>query len=821
MNESKLLALLESMTREELVSLLAGADTWSTAAVARLGIPAIRMSDGPNGARGPNFGGGLPTACFPAGIALAASWNTALLHEVGTALAVETRQKGASVLLAPMISMHRSALNGRNFECFSEDPWLAGELACAVVKGLQGSGVAATLKPIAGNESEFERHTISSRIGERALREIYLLPFEKGVVEGGAWAVMAAYNRVNGVFACEHETLLRRILKQEWGFDGVVMSDWFATPSTEAALHAGLDLEMPGPPAHRGDKLLQAVQRGTVDQATLKDSALRVLRLLARVEAFSRHETVFESAQELPAHRALIRRAGAEGCVLLKNDHDVLPIDPATARNVALIGPNAAQAQIMGGGSAAVLAHRRVSPVEGMRAQLPAGAQLSVEAGCDHYRLVPLLEQPTSVAYFNSPDCSGPIAHRATLPNALAMWFGDVAPGVDRERFSVRAVTSFTPAEDGVYTIAVASAGYSRVLLDGKIILDAWHGWQPGSTFFSFGCDELHCHMALAAGRNHELVVEYSSAVPTPLLLKGLRLGVHLPLGEAAMLRAVAAAAAADTAIVFVGLNGEWDTEGQDRPGIALPGRQDELISRVAAVNPNTVVVLQTGAPVTMPWLPQVTAVLQAWYPGQECGHAIADVLFGRVNPSGRLPQTFPKQLADNAATGNYPGSGGEVRYEEGVFIGYRHHERHDIAPLFAFGHGLSYTCFDYGALQLDALQLEPGGTLEVALQVSNVGRRSGQEVVQLYVADEQASVDRPPKELKAFRKLQLEAGASGTVRFKIDMRALAFFDERSGGWRAEAGRFSLLAGASSQDIRSRSTFVLTGDWHQAVAGAQ
>lgn len=821
MNEQRIQELLDGMRLEEQVALLAGANFWTTVPIERVGVPAIKVTDGPNGARGGGaLVGGVKAASFPVGIALASTWNTDLLEQVGRALAEEARSKGARVLLAPTVNIHRSTLNGRNFECYSEDPFLSAQMARAYIAGLQSRGVAATIKHYVGNESEFERMSISSEIDERALREIYLLPFEVAVKDAGVWAVMAAYNRVNGTFAGEHPHLLRDILKGEWGFDGVVMSDWFATHSTAAAASAGLDLEMPGPTRFRGEQLVQAVRSGEVSPSAVADSARRVVRLIGRVGGFDDPTIPPEQASDRPEHRALIRRAGAAAIVLLKND-GILPLDPAALSKIALIGPNAAAAQIMGGGSAQLNAHYRVSPVEGITARAGAAVHVEHEPGCTNHRLLPALHGPLSVEYFASPDLSGPVVFNEQRSEGELMWFEDVAPGLDVASFSARVSAPFTPELGGHYQLGLVSAGLSRLYLDGQVLVDNWHAWRPGETYFGSGSQEVIGTADLEAGRTYELTIDYAAQTSGTLGIRALHVGVLRPLGDEAIERAVELARSSDVAVVCAGLTGEWDTEGSDRPHMDLVGRQNELITRVANANPRTVVVLQTGGPVTIPWLEQVAAVLEAWYPGQECGNAIADVLFGDVNPSGRLPQTFPKRIEDNPAFPNYPGNDGTVRYEEGVMVGYRHYDARRIEPLFPFGHGLSYTTFAYSNLRLSADDLQPGGELTVSVDVANRGARAGGEVVQVYVRDEEACLERPPKELKAFARIELRPGETRRVELRLGMRAFAYFDPQRAAWTAEAGRFEVQVGSSSRAIHLRAPVRLSDDWVQPVATAQ
>ncbi len=819
--EARLEALLRAMTLAEKVSLLAGATFWTTTPVERLGIPAIKVTDGPNGARGGGglVGGNLTSACFPVGIALAATWNPALIERVGQALGEEAQAKGAHVLLAPTVNIHRSPLNGRNFECYSEDPYLSARMAVAYITGVQRQNVGATVKHYVCNDSEFERNTISSEVDERALREIYLPPFKAAVQEAKAWAVMAAYNKVNGVYASENRTLLADILKDEWGFDGIVMSDWFGAKSTAAAANHGLDLEMPGPPVWRGQKLLEAVEAGEVSTVALDEAARRVLRLILRSGAFERPAQQPEQSVDRPEHRALIRTAAAEGIVLLKNVGNILPLDANTLNTIALIGPNAKTAQIMGG-SAQVNAHYLVTPYDGIAAHVGDRAQLGYEIGCTNHKMLPRLdaalvrpgkgdtEHGFTIAYYNSLDLSGEPVYQAATGSAEQMWFSDVAPGVRREAFSTRLTATFTPQESGTHHFSLASAGLSRFFVDGQEVIDNWTHQTRGDTYFGAGSTEAIAQVEMMAGQTYELRVDYSSQGVT--MLTGFRLGHLPPLAEDALEQAAALAARSDVALLFVGLNGDWESEGRDRPDMELAGQQVMLIEQVAAANPNTVVVLQTGSPVTMPWLDKVAGIIQAWYPGQECGNAIADVLFGAVNPSGKLPQTFPQRLEDNPAYINYPGENGRVRYGEGLFVGYRYYEKKKVEPLFPFGFGLSYTTFAYANLRLSAEALAPDDRLTVSVDVINTGSRAGQEIVQLYVRDVRSRLSRPEKELKGFAKVALGPGETTTAVLTLDRESLAYWDDGQHAWVAEAGEFEVLLGSSSQDIRARAMFRLT-----------
>ena len=803
MTSARVAELLNAMTLEEQVSLLSGEDFWSTSAIERLGIGKLHVTDGPNGARGGgSLIGGIKSAAFPVGIALGATWNVELVNAIGSALADEVKSKGAHMSLAPTVNIHRSVTNGRNFECYSEDPVLTARLAAAYIKGLQAKGVAATIKHFVGNESEIERTSMSSEIDERSLREIYLLPFEVAVKDAGTWGVMSSYNRLNGTFASENPWLLTKVLRDEWHYDGIVMSDWFGSHSTAPTVNAGLDLEMPGPTRDRGAKLVASVRSGEVSAETIAERARAMLVLLERTGALDDHRQHEERADDRPEHRALIRRAGAEAMVLLKNN-GVLPL--MSPGRIAVIGPNARVAQIMGGGSAQLNPHYRVSPYEGLAAAL-GEERLAYAHGATNHRFEPLLTGPFRADYYASTDLSGPVVHSEIQTNAEAFWIGRIGGGkVDPHAFSARLTGTFTPEHSGLHRVGLYSAGLAKLYVDGKLVADSWTDWSPGHTFFEEGNDEVIGEIELEAGHSHEIAIEFATRPAKTLGLAGFRAGIGFPLGDAAIAEAAKIAEEADVALVFIGRNGEWDTEGSDLADIALPGRQNELVAAVAAANPNTVVVLQTGGPVEMPWLDDVAALLEAWYPGQEAGNAIADVLTGAAEPGGRLPQSFPARWRDNPAQSQdpevYPGLAGKVRYEEGVFIGYRHYEKTGIKPLFPFGFGLSYTRFKLSDFAIDDSAFESDGRVRVSLSVTNEGERAGSTVVQLYVGDPEASVPRPAKELKAFAKLALAPGESRTVSLDLADRDFAFYAVAARHWKVEPGAFTILIGTSAEDI--------------------
>lgn len=807
--------ILSQMTLEEKVSLLAGASFWETVPVDRLGVPALKVTDGPSGARGGVFEGGVKAAAFPVGIALAATWDLALVEEIGQALGQEAKSKGAQVVLAPTVNIHRSPLAGRNFECYSEDPYLSGKMAAAYIRGVQSQGVGATIKHFVCNDSEFERNSISSEVCERALREIYLPPFKAAVQEGKTWCLMTSYNRINGTYACDNAYTITRILREEWGFDGLVMSDWMGTQSTVASVNAGQDLEMPGPANWRGEKLLQAVKDGEVSEAMIDASARRVLALVEKTGKFDHPERQPEQAIDRPEHHVLIRKAAGEGMALLKNT-GVLPLSRSKMKSIALIGPNAKVTRFNGGGSASVNPHYLVSPYEGMVQKIGAQARVGYEMGCTIHKMLPLIARDLlgpeglEVHFYNNPDCSGDPDASIRSDNSNFFWLGNVVEGVNPNAFSGRLSGILKPSEGGTYTFGVSGLCPARLSLNGIEIIDNWTQFRPSFALMGGDAYEAIAEIVLEVGNEYRLEVVFRKE-EMPMPVAALRIGLLPPIPLDAIERAAKLAGRSEVAVIFAGFSSEWESEGFDRPDMQLAGDQNALIEKVAAVNPNTAVVLNSGSPISMPWLDKVAAVLQAWYPGQECGNAIADVLFGDVTPCGKLPQTFPIRLEDNPAYINYPGENGKVLYGEGLFVGYRYYDKKKLAPLFPFGYGLSYTSFEYDRLSLNAEKINAQQSLTVSVDITNTGKCDGKEVVQLYIRDVASSLQRPEKELKGFAKVELQPGQRKTVSFQVDREALAYYDDSACKWIAEAGEFEVLVGSSSQDIRVSGRFLLEG----------
>ncbi|MGE5598772.1 MAG: glycoside hydrolase family 3 C-terminal domain-containing protein [Bacteroidota bacterium] len=803
--------ILCSLTLKEKISLLSGRDDWRTAEIPRAGVNSLVMTDGPHGVRAPRYPGRIagPATSFPTGVAMASSWDPDLIARVGAALGEETRAMGCDVLLGPCVNIIRVPVAGRNFESYSEDPYLAGRIGAAYVKGLQSRGVGACVKHYACNNQEHERNRGSSEVDERTLREIYLAQFETIVKEARPWMVMCSYNRINGTYASQHRRLLTEILKGEWGFDGAVVSDWGANHTVFESVWGGLDLEMPGPARYYGPLLVDAVRNWQISEEAVDEAARRVLRLLARAGKLSETAAPPAGAVNTPAHQHLARELAEESMVLLKNDGAALPLLPDTLGTLAVIGPNAVSLTISGGGSARLEPPYTVSPLAGLKAALGDRVRIEYEQGCTNHVEPPVLgpellggKAGITGRYYRNTECRGePDVVREESRFDFWWWGGGPAEGFEGG-FSACWSGRMTAENTGPHTFALSSTGRCRFYLDGQLRLEI-----PAQTAADQTRDLRETvQVDLTAGRVYEVKVEYVKGAAEDFT--HVRLGVaHTPADGVLLARAAALARRADAAVVFVGMPEGFETEGADRPHLSLPGGPDELGRAVAAANKRTIVVLNSGAPVTLPWLEEVPAVLLAHYPGQEGGHAVASILTGAVNPSGRLTATYPRRLADNPSYTNYPG-GREVRYGEGIFVGYRYYEAKDVTPLFPFGHGLSYTDFAYGDLRAPSI-VRRGEPVEISLMVKNIGRSAGKEVVQLYVADKEASLPRPVKELKGFVKVALAPGEEKAVRFILDERAFSFYHPYRGQWVAEPGEFEILAGSSSADIRARASLKL------------
>lgn len=652
---------VEAMTLEEKAGLCSGASFWMTKALDRLGIPSIMLTDGPHGLRKQagdadhlGLNASVPATCFPTAAGLASSWNRELVRRVGEALGKESQAEGVSILLGPGANIKRSPLCGRNFEYFSEDPYLTGELAAAHIEGVQSQGVGTSLKHFAVNNQEHRRMTTDAVVDERTLREIYLTGFEIAVKKSQPWTVMSAYNKLNGTYCSENETLLTRILKEEWGHEGFVVSDWGAVNEAAASVAAGMELEMPSSHGEGQRKIVAAVENGQLPAEALDRAVERLLTVILKAADNRRPDASYDREE----HHRLAREAARETMVLLKNEDRLLPL-PKRGK-IAIIGAMAEHIRYQGGGSS----HINPTKLDDIREEIGKSA--------------------------------------------------------------------------GAAEVRYAS-GYSADTDD-----------------------------------SDESLLEEAKEL----------------------------ASASDTAVLFVGLPDRYESEGYDRTHLNLPANQVRLIEEIATVQPNVVVVLSNGAPVVMPWLGRAKAVLEAYLGGQAAGGAIADLLFGDANPSGKLAETFPANLKHNPSHPFFPGEGDRVEYREGIFVGYRYYDAKEIEPLFPFGFGLSYTTFEYSGLALDRSDISDRETVQVSVNVRNTGDRFGQEIVQLYIRDVESTVLRPEKELKGFAKIALEPGETKNITFRLDKRSFAYYNPERSDWHAETGEYHVLVGSSSREIR-------------------
>lgn len=657
--EKEIKEIIDSLTLEDKASLCSGKDFWHTEAIDRVGLPSVMLTDGPHGLRkqkqSKDFSGGSYEAtCFPTASCLASSWDRELLHQVGEALGEECLEQDVGVLLGPGANIKRSPLCGRNFEYFSEDPFLAGELASALIQGVQSKGVGTSLKHFAVNNQESNRMTIDAFVDERAFREIYLAGFERAVKKAKPKTVMCAYNRINGTYASQNRLLLTQILRDEWGFGGVVVSDWGAVSDRVAALKAGLDLEMPGPCRENDQAIVNAVRAGELDESVLDEAVARLLRLIFQYQS----NRVDNYRYDRDAHHELAVKAACEGAVLLKNEDGILPL--RRGMRIALIGEFAKHPRYQGAGSSLVNPWR--------------------------------------------------------LDNAY---------------------------DQGM---------------------------------------QLSCHSAMTYSRGYDI----HSDQPNQALIE----------------EACEAARSADVAVILAGLTDDYESEGFDRTHMKMPPSHNVLIEEVAKANPNVVVVLCNGSPVEMPWIDQAKAVLELYLSGQGGGTALWRLLYGEANPCGKLAESFPEKLEDCPATAWFPMGPTGVEYRESIYVGYRFYDKAGVKPLFPFGHGLSYTSFEYSDLVLDPVTMTDKDILNISVKIKNTGGMAGKEVVQVYVRDVESTIFRPDRELKEFAKVSLEPGEEKVVRFQLDRRAFAFYDIQSKDWRVESGEFEILVGSSSRDIR-------------------
>ncbi|MFI1714453.1 glycoside hydrolase family 3 protein [Streptomyces litmocidini] len=794
-------AALGKLDLDAKTRLLAGQDMWSLPALPEIGLKSLVMSDGPIGVRGVRWTADDPSIALPSPTALAAAWDPALARRAGRLLAQEARRKGVHVLLAPTVNLHRTPLGGRHFEAYSEDPYLTGAIGTGYVQGVQDGGVGTTVKHFVANDAETDRFTVDNRIAPRPLRELYLAPFEAIVRNARPWGIMTAYNQVNGVTMTEHHELVNEVLRGEWGFDGINVSDWMAARSTTAGIAGGLDVAMPGPQTVYGPALAAAVRAGEVEESAVDTAVRNVLRLAARVGAL---EGAPPAVAEPPAAvdgDALAREIARRGFVLVRNENGALPL--ASGRTVALSGAAARDARVLGGGSAQVFPDHVVSPLDGLAAALPEGA-LTFTTGADPSEELAPADQGFTLRA-RCRDAAGNVIGEGSLPNGQVQWIGDDLPeGVTHEALaSVEVVGTFTPRESGEHAFGTRGLGAFTLTVAGETVFDGTQVMGPETDPFEafFGSPVERGKVALTAGETvevsllHTLDKEFAAPLPA-VMFSFVHLGPRRDPDEL-IAEAVEAARAADTAVVVVATTERVESEGFDRKDLALPGRQDDLVRAVAAANPNTVVVVNAGSPVELPWREDVAAILLGWFPGQEGGAALADVLTGAEEPGGRLPTTWPVALADAPVTEVAP-TGGELHYTEGAFIGYRAWDKAGAVPAYPFGHGLGYTTWSY-----DSLVTTPDAA---TVRITNTGDRPGRETVQIYLAPVSDSVERPARWLAGFAGVEAAPGESVETRIALPRRAFEIWDEEKNGWTLVTGTYEVVAARSLTDARLTAT---------------
>ncbi|KAH7025588.1 beta-glucosidase [Macrophomina phaseolina] len=812
---------LSKLELNEKVELLSGIDFWHTKPIPRLGIPSIRTSDGPNGVRGTRFFNGVPAACFPCGTGLAATWDVDLIRDGGKLMGKEAIAKGAHVILGPTTNMQRGPLGGRGFESFSEDPFLAGAMSAATVDGIQSTGVAATIKHFVCNDQEHERQAVDSIVSERAIREIYLMPFQIAQRDAQPMAYMTAYNRVNGVHMSDNKKILQGILRDEWGFDGLVMSDWFGTYTSADSVNAGLDLEMPGPPRVRGQQTLIAHSVRKISDDTIDERVRKVLELVNKVDKLNIPENAPERSIDSPETSKALRNAAASGLVLMKNEKNVLPLKKE--QSLAVIGPNAKIAAYAGGGSANLRPYYAVTPLEGISAQK---SDVKYSLGAVGYRSLPVLSYLTktkdgdrglTAKFFKEPPTDKSRKHVDEVHvEASDILLSDYKHSeITSDTFYMDLEGILTPEESGEYIFGVSVCGTAKLFIGDKLVVDNTENQRQGDTFFGSGTVEETGTMQLEAGKSYQVYLQFGSSTTSNMKTPGATVmaGGGVRVGgtkqtdpQVEIEKAVVLAKEVDQVVVIAGLNGDWESEGYDRRHMDLPGYTDALISAVAAANPNTAVVMQSGTPVCMPWIDEVPALVHAWYGGNETGNAIADVIFGTVNPSGKLSLSFPVRNEDNPAFLNFRSERGRALYGEDVYIGYRFYEKTKRDVLFPFGHGLSYTSFDISNLQVT--DDDAGEKITIKVDVKNTGALEGAQVVQVYVSQRHPSINRPPKELKGFAKVLLKPGEVRQATVHVSKKyAASFWDELKDAWIMEKDEYDVLVGDSSASTPLQGSF--------------
>ncbi|KAF7715299.1 Beta-glucosidase [Penicillium ucsense] len=808
--------VLSTISESDKIALLSGIDFWHTHPVPDLGVPSIRVTDGPNGIRGTKFFAGIPAACLPCGTALGATWDRDLIYKAGELLGEECIAKGAHCWLGPTINMQRAPVGGRGFESFAEDPHLSGILAKSIILGCESKGIVSTVKHFVGNDQEHERRAVDVLVTQRALREIYLRPFQIVARDAKPGAIMTSYNKINGKHVVEDERMLR-LIREEWKWNPLVMSDWYGTYTTIDSMNAGLDLEMPGPSRYRGKYIESAVQARLIKQSTIDARVRRVLEFVKQASQVQVSQA--EKGRDLPEDRALNRKLCTSSIVLLKNE-GILPL-PQKITKIALIGSHVKTPAISGGGSAFLKPYYAVSVFDACEETLPH-VQVLYEPGAYAHKMLPVIDRLLSnaaITFYNEPV--GQERHLiSTEPvTTTAFQFMDYnAPGLNRGLFWATLTGDFTPDASGFWEFGLSVFGTANFYIDDKLVIENTTNQTRGTAFFGKGTVEERGSKELVAGTTYRIRIEFGSANTTTMKTVGIvnfgggaaNLGACLLMDPETMIaKATEAAMEADYSIICTGLSQDWESEGFDRPHMDLPPGIDRLITSVLDVAAEkTVVVNQSGTPVTMPWASKAQCIVQAWYGGNETGHGIVDVLFGAVNPCGKLPLSWPVDLRHNPAYLNHVSVGGRVLYGEDVYAGYRFYEKTGREVLFPFGHGLSYTTFQVSAdVSVSPQTFEMDHPSVASVRIENIGLSAGAQILQLYVAAPDSPTPRPSKELHGFEKVFLEPGEVQTVNLQLDRYATSLWDEIEEMWKIEQGRYEVMVGFSSREIVARGEF--------------
>ncbi|MCL4551285.1 MAG: glycoside hydrolase family 3 C-terminal domain-containing protein [Bacteroidetes bacterium] len=784
--------LLKRMTLEEKIDLLGGTG-FATKPNERLGIPELRMSDGPVGVRWSE------STAFPVSIAMSATWDPAQVEKVGSAIGREVKGHGRDIILGPCVNIARIPQGGRNFESFGEDPFLTSRMAVDYIRGVQKEDVAATVKHYAANNQEYERDFVNTIVSERALNEIYFPHFKAAVEKAGVLCVMSAYNKVNGAYCSENDYLLVDKLKKDWGFKGLVMSDWGAVHSTLPTANSGLDLEMPVGKYLNQKTLLDEVKKGTVPESKIDNKVSRILGVIFKLGLFDHERKENSSLINSAENRKVAYETSRESIVLLKNDQNVLPMQTEKIKSIAVIGPDAEIARTGGGGSAMVTPIDPISALQGLKNKLGDKIKINFAAGVrlegderpiDAKYLFTdetLKEQGLTGNYFNNKELSGsPTITR--VDKQINFWWGGGSPAkeIGEDNFSVRWTGVIKAPATGKFVLSTSSDDGIRLYVDDKLVINDWTDHALTAT---------SAEVEMTEGKTYKIRLEYYEFGGDAIIV----LGWKLP-GEDLMTEAVNAAKSSDVALVFAGTSQNYESEGRDRDNLSLPNNQDELIQKIAKANPNTVVILQNGSPVLMnEWIDKVKGIVEAWFPGVEGGNAIADVLLGNYNPSGKLPVTFPKRWEDCSAYKTYKQKDSVTVYDDGIFVGYRHFDKNKIEPLFPFGYGLSYTTFEFDKLKVEK---RSNDNFEITFAVTNTGKVKGAEVAQVYVSQVDPKIEKAVKELKNFIRIDLKPGQSSMVKLNLKRDDFAYYDEQIHGWEVDPGKYKIMIGGSSNDLK-------------------